>query len=382
MDLGLDGKVALVTGASKGIGRGIAAELVAEGARVAISSSSPERIEATAAALGATAFVHDTKDLDATAALVAQVEERLGPIDILVCNTGGPPSGPDALSFTREQWQQAYASLVLGPMALIEAVLPGMRARRFGRIVNVAPTGVREPLPNLMLSNAHRPSMIGAFKTLARQVAADGVTLNSVLPGRIDTDRIAQLMARGRPRRRPLAPTSRPSAWARSRSSRPSPPSCARPAPATSPARPSPSTAALPRRCSSQRGVDVGRDRQRPVEARQLQGVEHGLGDPGEHEVEALVPRALLLGHGEGEARRVDEGDGRELEDDALVGPLESPDGIREGRHRRDVELPRHPHHRASRVAVDRDVELRGHDFSHQAASGPRYHARVGATRR
>lgn len=194
MDLGLDGKVALVTGASKGIGRGIAAELVAEGARVAISSSSPERIEATAAALGATAFVHDTEDLDAAAALVAQVEERLGPIDILVCNTGGPPSGPDALSFTREQWQQAYASLVLGPMALIEAVLPGMRARGFGRIVNVASTGVREPLPNLMLSNAHRPSMIGAFKTLARQVAADGVTLNSVLPGRIDTDRIAQLM--------------------------------------------------------------------------------------------------------------------------------------------------------------------------------------------
>jgi 3-oxoacyl-[acyl-carrier protein] reductase len=193
MDLGLDGKVALVTGASKGIGRGIAAELVAEGARVAISSSSRERIDKTAAELGATAFVHDTTDLDAAPRLLADVEERLGPIEVLVCNTGGPPGNPDALAFTREQWEQAYASLVLGPMALIEAALPGMRTRGFGRIVNVVSTSVREPIAALMLSNAHRLAMIGAFKTLAHQVAADGVTLNSVLPGRIDTDRIIEL---------------------------------------------------------------------------------------------------------------------------------------------------------------------------------------------
>ncbi|MEN3284147.1 MAG: 3-oxoacyl-[acyl-carrier protein] reductase [Solirubrobacteraceae bacterium] len=193
MDLGLEGKVALVTGASKGLGRAIAAELVAEGARVAVSSSSRERIEATAADLGADAFVHDTTDLDDAARLVADVESRLGPIGVLVCNTGGPPGGADALGFTREQWQQAYASLVLGPMALIEATLPGMRERGFGRVLNVVSAGVREPIPNLMLSNAHRVSMINAFKTLARQVAAEGVTLNSVLPGRIDTDRIIEL---------------------------------------------------------------------------------------------------------------------------------------------------------------------------------------------
>jgi 3-oxoacyl-[acyl-carrier protein] reductase len=193
MNLGLEDKVALVTGASKGIGRGIAAELVAEGARVAISSHSRERIEATGADLGATAFVHDTADLDDATRLVADVEAQLGPIDILVCNTGGPPGGPDALGFTRDQWREAYDSLVLGPMALIEAVVPGMRERGFGRILNVVSAGVREPIPNLMLSNAHRVSMINAFKTVASQVAADGVTLNSVLPGRIDTDRIIEL---------------------------------------------------------------------------------------------------------------------------------------------------------------------------------------------
>jgi 3-oxoacyl-[acyl-carrier protein] reductase len=193
MDLGLDGRVALVTGASKGLGRAIAAGLVAEGARVAVSSSSRERIESAAASLGAAPFVHDSTDLDDAARLVADVESSLGAIDVLVCNTGGPPGGSDALGFTREQWQQAYTNLVLGPMALIEAVVPGMRSRGFGRVLNVVSAGAREPIPNLMLSNAHRISMINAFKTLARQVAAEGVTFNSVLPGRIDTDRIIEL---------------------------------------------------------------------------------------------------------------------------------------------------------------------------------------------
>jgi 3-oxoacyl-[acyl-carrier protein] reductase len=194
MDLGLEGKVALVTGASKGLGRAIAAALGAEGARVAVSSRSRERVEATASEISAVAFVHDGSDLDAAPGLVADVEAQLGPIDVLVCNTGGPPGGPDALDFTREQWEEAYRNLVLGPMALVEAVVPGMRERGWGRVVNVVSAGVREPIPNLMLSNAHRVSMINAFKTIARQVAPDGVTLNSVLPGRIDTDRILELM--------------------------------------------------------------------------------------------------------------------------------------------------------------------------------------------
>ena len=193
MDLGIDGRVALVTGASKGIGRGIATELAREGAQVAVSARSRERIDQAAAEIGATGFVFDSADLDGAPRLVEQVEEALGPVDILVTNTGGPPGGADPLGFTREQWQAAYASLVLGPMTLIERILPGMRARAFGRIVNVVSTSVREPIANLMLSNAHRASMITAFKTLARAVAGDGVTLNSVLPGRIATERSYEL---------------------------------------------------------------------------------------------------------------------------------------------------------------------------------------------
>jgi 3-oxoacyl-[acyl-carrier protein] reductase len=193
MDLGITGRVALVTGASKGIGRAIAAELAAEGARVAISSRSRERIAATAGKIGATGFVHDSSDLDDAPRLLRDVEGAVGPVEILVCNTGGPPGGPDALAFTREQWEAAYAELVLAPIALVQRVLPGMRGRRWGRVLNVVSTSVREPLPHLMLSNSHRAAMITAFKTLARQVAADGVTLNSVLPGRIATDRIFEI---------------------------------------------------------------------------------------------------------------------------------------------------------------------------------------------
>jgi 3-oxoacyl-[acyl-carrier protein] reductase len=192
MDLGIRDRVALVTGASKGMGRAIAAELAAEGARVAVSSRSRERIDATAGAIGATGFVHDSSDLDAVPALLDSVAEALGPIDILILNTGGPPGGPDPLGFTREQWEAAYRELVLGPIELVKHALPGMRERGFGRIVSVASSSVREPIPPLMLSNSHRPGLLGALKTIARDVARDGVTVNSVLPGRIATDRTAQ----------------------------------------------------------------------------------------------------------------------------------------------------------------------------------------------
>ena len=190
MDLGLHDRVALVIGASAGLGRAIAAALVAEGATVAVASRSRERITATATEIGATAFVWDTADLDGAGALLDDVARTLGPIDVLVTNTGGPPAGADALGFAREPWDVAYRSLVLAPMTLVSAVVPGMRERRFGRIVNVGSTSVREPIGELMLSNSHRAALVTAFKTVALQVAADGVTLNTLLPGSFATARI------------------------------------------------------------------------------------------------------------------------------------------------------------------------------------------------
>ena len=192
MDLGLKGKTALVTGASKGIGRGIAQALLEEGARVGISSRSRSRVMATAAEIRATPYQHDNGDLDRVPSLLKRVEEDLGPLDILVANTGGPPGGPDPLGFTREQWQDAHRELVLAPLALIERVLPGMRERGFGRILSVSSSAAREPIPPLMLSSSHRPGLLGALKTIAWEVARDGVTVNTILPGRIATDRIAE----------------------------------------------------------------------------------------------------------------------------------------------------------------------------------------------
>lgn len=193
MDLGIDGRVALVLGASKGIGRGIAQSLVREGARVALASRSRERLERAAAEIdgGETAiFEADTADLERMATLPGEVTEALGPVQILVTNTGGPPTGL-ALEAGLDAWRETYESLVLAPRVLIEAVLPGMRERGWGRIVNVGSSATAEPIPGLALSNAHRPGLIGFFKTLAREVAADGVTVNDVATGRFATERLA-----------------------------------------------------------------------------------------------------------------------------------------------------------------------------------------------
>ena len=160
---------------------------------MAISSRSRERVDAAAASIGARGFVHDSGAVDNTADLVDAVEGALGPIDILVTNTGGPPAGRDALSFTSEQWETAYRHLVTAPLALVKRVAPGMRGRGWGRIVNVSSTAAREPIPTLMLSNAHRAGTLAAFKTLARQLAAHGITMNSLLTGRIATDRLIEL---------------------------------------------------------------------------------------------------------------------------------------------------------------------------------------------
>jgi 3-oxoacyl-[acyl-carrier protein] reductase len=194
MDLGIAGRAALVLGASKGLGRAVATELAAEGARVAIAARSAESLAQLAEQIGATPFVHDNGDLDAIPGFVSEVTTAVGPIDILVTNTGGPPPRRDPLSHPREEWEQAHRTLVLAPLELIGAVVPGMCERGFGRIVNIASWAVREPSPKLTLSNSERSAALAAFKTLARALAGSGVTVNTVLPGRIATDRQYELV--------------------------------------------------------------------------------------------------------------------------------------------------------------------------------------------
>jgi 3-oxoacyl-[acyl-carrier protein] reductase len=192
MDLGIDGRVALVLGASRGIGRGIAGALAREGARVAISSRSAESLEATASELEGELqpFAADTNDLERMAELPGEVAKELGPVEILVANTGGPPPG-GALDNSLEEWEAAFRSLVLALRVLIEAVLPSMRERGWGRIVNVSSSSIREPIPFLTLSNANRLAALGLLETLADEVAGEGITVNTVATGMFATDRLA-----------------------------------------------------------------------------------------------------------------------------------------------------------------------------------------------
>jgi 3-oxoacyl-[acyl-carrier protein] reductase len=179
-------------GASRGLGRAVAAALAREGARVAISSRSLDRLEEAAAEIGsqATPFVADAADTDRLAALPGEVTAALGPVDILITNAGGPPFG-GAFDHDLNEWERAYRSLVLAPRVLAEAVVPGMRERGWGRIVNVGSTSTREPIPGLNLSNTHRMAAVGFLKTLSREVAADGITVNTIATGRFATERLA-----------------------------------------------------------------------------------------------------------------------------------------------------------------------------------------------
>lgn len=198
MDLGLRRKVALVAAASKGLGRAIAEELAAEGASLAICSRDAKAIEAAGRDITASTGVPvlaraaDVSRASDIAAFVDAALESYGHIDILVTNTGGPPSGPFDAHDARA-WLAATETLLFAPLEFARRVLPGMRERRWGRILNVTSIAVKQPVDGLILSNSLRAAVTGWAKTLANEEAKHGITVNNLMPGHTDTDRVREL---------------------------------------------------------------------------------------------------------------------------------------------------------------------------------------------
>ena len=193
MDLGLRGRRALVLGASAGLGYAIGAQLVKEGARVAICSRNEERLREAARQMGAAlAVAADLTKPGATKALVEKVVAELGGVDVLVANTGGPPKG-SIEKLTAEQWQEGFQSLWMSVVEGLQAALPGMKERRWGRIVLVTSVAAREAMPLLTISNGLRAGLMGLVKTVSNEVAEHGITINGVQPGYHATDRLREL---------------------------------------------------------------------------------------------------------------------------------------------------------------------------------------------
>jgi 3-oxoacyl-[acyl-carrier protein] reductase len=192
VNLGLDGKVSLVCGASRGLGRAIADELAAEGASLALCSRDAERLEAEAAELDALALPADLSVAGEPTRVVEATVERLGKLDVLVANTGGPPAGTHD-TLTLEDWDRATALLLRSTVELATAALPGMKERGWGRILAVTSVAVKQPVDNLILSNSLRAAVTGFAKTLSREVAPHGITVNTILPGYTATERVTEL---------------------------------------------------------------------------------------------------------------------------------------------------------------------------------------------
>ncbi len=194
MDLGLKDKHALVAGASAGLGFASAKALFNEGATVAICSSNKVKIEKAAASLSddrnnVLPLVCDLTQKDQIDTLVKNSTEVLGKIDVVVTNCGGPPLGTHDL-LTEKEWELAYNLTFMSTIRLIQAVLPGMKERKFGRIIMITSFSAKQPIENLMLSNTYRAGLLGFAKTLTREVAPLGITVNSVLPGYTQTERL------------------------------------------------------------------------------------------------------------------------------------------------------------------------------------------------
>jgi 3-oxoacyl-[acyl-carrier protein] reductase len=194
MNLGIAGKRAAVAAASRGLGYGVAAALAGEGVRVAMCGRQRDTIEDAAARVGndAVPLVADVSTPSSAAAFVRSAADALGGVDILVTNAGGPPAGTFATT-DLELYQAAFELNCLSVIAMCDAAVPAMQGQGWGRVVAITSIAVREPIAELILSNTARAGATAFLKTLAREVAADGVTVNSLQPGLHETERIREL---------------------------------------------------------------------------------------------------------------------------------------------------------------------------------------------
>lgn len=198
MDLGIRGRRALITGASSGLGLGCAQALAAEGVEVTISSRSADKLAEAAASIDGVVHVipADVTERDDVDRLVAAANERMGGIDILIANAGGPPPGTFA-STDLDAYPAALNLNLLSTIAMCKATVPAMQAQKWGRVVAITSISVREPIDMLILSNTARAGLTGFLKTLAREVARDGVTVNSLQPGLHLTGRLGGIYGDG-----------------------------------------------------------------------------------------------------------------------------------------------------------------------------------------
>ncbi len=198
MDLGLKGKIAFVAAASKGLGRAVAEEFAAEGASLIMCARNAETLNLVAEQIAETSgvtvlpVIADVSNAEDVANAVQSGIEKFGRIDILVTNAGGPPAGRFE-DLSREMWEAATRLTLNSVLELTRAVLPGMKQRQWGRILNITSITVKQPVDNLMLSNSLRAAVTGFARTLANEVATDGVTVNNILPGYTRTERMEEL---------------------------------------------------------------------------------------------------------------------------------------------------------------------------------------------
>jgi len=199
MELGLRDKVAFVAASSQGLGKSVAVELAKEGAQLAICGRNVQRLEATKKELqeilgsNVIAISGDlTLDQDRKK-IIDHTLSTYGKVDILVTNTGGPPSGKFE-DLTKDQWDQTYEQLLGSAVSLVQSFLPGMKQQQWGRIISITSQAVKQPVENLILSNSVRASVVGLMKTLASELGVYGITVNNVMPGYTQTDRLKQLI--------------------------------------------------------------------------------------------------------------------------------------------------------------------------------------------